>query len=276
MSLLGVTEAKYFCSKFGGTIGSAAGSFRTWSRSLGGSSVITEPSIGYDELRDLSLREVERLIFLAASQYRRSFDLQIASAASWAHVTLYYGTFYAAQALLGMFGAWDLQNQRVLEVVNGTPGSQKFKVVKNLSAGNGSHQRFWDHYYHVVPPLSAGVDPNVRLALQPVLGSAHWLTSTRNDLNYDSFSAIRLVEQHQVRFRRSKFRTTLPGVLATQFQIMEAMLSIVTAFARQFAIAADALSLLTPVGSRRAKMKKLIMEATAKGCESSVRVGLLS
>src|SRR5450432_155097 len=53
------------------------------------------------------LREAEEYYYQAVSAYRRVHqNLMTPSGAFWAHVTLYYSSWYAAHAILNIFGAW--------------------------------------------------------------------------------------------------------------------------------------------------------------------------
>ena len=102
MRLFSVSGARHFCGSFQPIPGAAAQSFTEFHRKyLATPQLITEGQPLFDEYRSSALRDVERSIFLAASHYRRALDLMIPSSSHWAHVTLYYGAWFAARALLG-------------------------------------------------------------------------------------------------------------------------------------------------------------------------------
>jgi hypothetical protein len=258
MSVFSLQEASYFCNW---TTGSPVpdGSFRQWSTMLPNGSTLTEGTSEFDRHRQLANRECDRLLFLAASHYRRAFDMQVSSGAPWAHVTLYYGAYYAAHSILGMFGAWAIKNSSaVVQVLNGTPSQQQLKVLKNPSAAQGSHQRFWAHFYATAAQLLPMVDVSHRFALQPVGGDSNWLTTTRNDVNYDTHSAVGLIASHKQQFRRSKLRTSLPGVLSTQFSVSESLLAVATQFARELELSSTAMVRLQATGGRRELVRTMI------------------
>ncbi len=272
MAILDVSEAKHFCQGYQSTPGVAQGSFRTWSQGLRLNHNFTEGTPSFNEYRDISLREVERLLFLAASQYRRSFDLQLPSASNWAHVTLYYGAFFSAQSLLGAFGCWKLRNKNlVLEANNGQPGQQSFNVQQFTTTYNGSHQQFWDLFYSRIGGLAPWIDPALRIAINPVSGVRTWQIDNRNTINYDSYEALQLMVSFKSSFRKTKFRTSLPGTLSTQFFVMEALLTIASQFVQELGIATDALDVLDRSLNRRLKFKNLIISANIPNLERHVR-----
>lgn len=260
MAILGIPEAKHFCRGWKASTGQAQASFRNFSGSLGAGRAFSEGTIPFDEFRDCSLREVERLLFLSMCLYRRSLDLLIPSAASWSHVTMYYATFYSASGLLGMFGNWQLPRDTIIDVVRSSPGNQQLVVARWRSTYGGTHKAFWDLFYTSVGPLLPWVDPAKRFALLPVSGSATWLSDTRNEANYDSHQACALVSAFQRGFRKSRPAASLPGVLNTQHKVLEGMLSIAVGFAKEFGIATDALNAVAPMGTRKQKAAALLVD----------------
>ena len=262
MTLFGVPEATHFVAGFGSSAAVPSGSFKAYTQRQGlrvGTSVI-EGTQEFANLRDASLRESERLLFLGISQYRRSFDLMVPSASSWAHVTIYYGVFFVAASLLGMFGVWKLNTDRIIDVRVGTPGQQELVFDRFSSSFTGSHRAFWDLFYTNVSSLFYSVDPALRFALQPISNNRAWHIQTRNEINYDSFEACRLIGNFQSSFRKSNLRSTLPGTLNTQFRVLEALLGIAVPFAQQFGLQTDALDHVEPSRSRSSKVRNLIME----------------
>lgn len=268
-------EAKHFCGGYSGSGGGVGRSFHQLTSTLPPNHTISEGTPLFDEFRDNALREIERLLFLAASHYRRSFDLQITSASSWAHVTLYYGAFFSAQAILGIFGTWKLRDKYVLDVGNGTPGHQQFIVRKFPHTFKGPHRRFWEYFYSSVVTLSPWIDPSLQLAITPIHARPTWQIDTRNDLNYDTYQAIQLISTFQASFRSSRLRSTLPGVLGTQFEVMEGLLQLAVKFAKENGIATDALASLQPAGNRSKRVRDLVFKVPRPNLERHIKKKLM-
>ena len=262
MNIFGPTEARHYCGSFGSTPGMANGSLRDYvAITLKGTTTLVEGTQGFAAYRDCSLRDVERFMFLAVSQYRRFADLMLGSSASWAYVTLYYGSYYAANALLGMFGGW-VNNRTVIDVEVNAPGQQALRISRGVKTiYQGSHRAFWECFYDAVAPLYPWADRTLGFALQPVSGSVTWQIDNRNLINYDSFAAHEFMAQFHAGFRRSKFPAALPGVLNTQYQVFEALMLLTCSFMRQFGLVTDALAGFPSGGNRRAKIRALVFEA---------------
>lgn len=270
MNLFDIPSAQHYCANYAAGIGPPAGSLRDFfAVQLQGVTTLTEGTPTFGAYRDCALRDAERSLFLAISHYRRSADLLIASASPWAHVTLYYGSYFAACALLGLFGGW-IYNRTVVDVVVNHPGNQQLRIVRNVKS-KGTHKMFWDLFYGAVTPLHHWVDPGLLLGIQPVAGNPLWQIETRNTLNYDTFAAWQLTGQFQVSFRRSGFPGSLPGALNTQFRVFEALLKITCTFARQFGLATDALAGVNPIGTRRAKARALVFDEELPALARRVR-----
>ena len=189
MALFNEDEARHFFSINPTSIANA--SFRDWGNSLSAGARLSEGASGFDILRVQSHREVERLLLLGANHYRRTYDLLSAISAPWAFVTLYYGSYFVANALLGALGAWKLKNNLVLQVSTTSPGSQCFDTLNRSSSYTGSHQRFWDFYFANATLLYANATAAERFALLPISADPMWLITNRNDFNYDTYSAIK-------------------------------------------------------------------------------------
>ncbi len=260
MGMLDFYQARYFVKGYKSRTGATRRSFRKWADELSIHQAFLEGTPNFDLYREMALCEVERLLFLAASNYRRSFDLQIASASSWAYVTLYYGAFYSAKAILGSFGTWKLRKAYILDVADGVPGSQRFVVQSKTFTYNGPHQSFWEYFYSVIPSLSPWIDPSLRFSITPVSGNPAWQIDTRNDLNYDTFEAFNLISTYQHNYRSSRFIVTLPNVLNTQFKIMEGLLMLASKFARELGISTNELDIILADGNKRTKYNKLILD----------------
>jgi hypothetical protein len=266
MRIFGISEANYYCSSFGGSAGDAEESIDEFRRNHLGtrSHTIKEGTALFQEYRDCSLRDVERSLFFAASHYRRSLDLMIPSSSPWAHVTLYYGSWYASRGLLGMFGC-TVFSQVVVDVGKGSPGQQELRL-RRIGARQGqqpttyagSHRIFWDLFYTAVQHLVPMVEPRFAAVLSPVSGDRVWQIQHRNEVNYDSCIGCRLAEDFDRSFSRQGFPGCLPGVLSTQFRILETLLELVYSYARQFGLSTDALDGLGRPVSLRDKVRHLI------------------
>jgi len=264
LALFGVAEARHYCRTFNGSAGPSEGSLDAYV-ALGPARSLREGTAEFDQYRDCSLRDVERRVFMAVSHYRRSLDLMTPGAAWWAHVTLYYGSFFSAGALLSMFGGRVLKNARI-EVKSSRPGNQELVAIAGSgSTYSGSHQRFWDLFYSSVRSLVPVVDAPLRIALTPVNNRATWQIESRNLVNYDSFHSIALAGDFQNGFDRRNFPMSLPGMLRTQFEVLEALLLLTLEFAGQFGLVTDALRALVPVGPRRTKLRRLVFEDRPPG-----------
>lgn len=225
---------------------------------LKGVASLKEGTLEFNSYRDCVLREVERCLFLAISNYRRALDLMIPGASSWAHVTLYYSSYFAARALIGMFGGW-IGNRMIIEVAASQPGNQELIINRKVqSTYSGSHERFWDFFYGAAASLVPWVDPKIRVAITPVSSTVTWQSENRNEVNYDSFSAFQLASSFQVNFDAARFPASLPGRLSTQFSVSEGLLLITSRFVREFGLTTDALDPLAPAGPRRAKLERLV------------------
>jgi hypothetical protein len=283
MRLFGITEAQHYCASYTAVGGDAEGPLKDFQRTYfkRKGMAITEGTTLFDEYRSCSLRDIERLLFLAASQYRRCLDLMIPSASPWAHVTAYYGCFFAARALLGMFGG-TIFGYDVVDVQKSMPGQQEL-MLRGINKGpspelttyTGSHERFWDLFYKAVVPLTPLVPLHLAVALTPVSGDPTWQTDRRNQVNYETYSALKLSRDFQLSFSQAGFPKSLPGVLATQYGIFDCMLELTFDFAKQFKIETDALAGLGTVGVRGGKIRRLIYGARPPALISKTKKRLL-
>jgi hypothetical protein len=267
MAIFNEAEAKHFFSL---PIAAPSTSFKAWSEGLP-AGFLAESQPAFNEFRSLAHREVERSLLLAASHYRRAHDVLSPIAAPWAFVTLYYGSFFAARALLGALGAWKLKDHRVLQVVTTTPLSQRFQVHNAPSAYRGSHQRFWEFYFSNVVSLIPAASLVERFALQPVSADITWLISRRNDLNYDSFHACELAELHAAVFNPATFPTSLPGVLNTKFRFLESLLVLTNRICKSVGINSDAVAALSAEPTRSKRARAIVISKRPPGMAAKVK-----
>ena len=251
--IFSIPEARYFCSSFSSSKGLSESSlvnindvlFKSQNRPI-----IQETNSDFISLRDCYLRDIERLLFFSMSQYRRCLDLMIASASPWALVTSYYGTFYAAKAILQMFGCVVFYKE-IIDVDKGNIGNQALErrlfgnSNRNISTTfKGSHQRFWDVFYDAVIPLRNLISPKLSPALSPISFSRTWLSDNRNEINYDTCNSLNEVNIFISNFNSGSFPNCLSGSLSTQFRVMELMIEVAFYFSKFFNISTDALNTL--------------------------------
>lgn len=238
MKLFEIPEAEYFCAL---PTQRAAGASQSLSSFHNGSPrrySLREGSTEFEIHRVSLMNAVERWILFGVADYRRAMDMLIPSNAPWAHVTLYYASFFGANAILGMFGGW-LGHSSMVEVSDGTPKSQKLCFLPKLHSPKGfrgSHQIFWDNFYE-------GCDTTIRAwapealspAVTPVNGDRAWQTVTRNELNYDMHGAYTAAKYFDENFNPKKLRD-LSGSIGQQLVVTESMLKLAIHFAEFFKV----------------------------------------
>lgn len=267
IQLFSEVQAMPYMSRFSGSTGDSEQSIELFfDRRIRSSTIrrLIEGTRIFDEYRDCLLRNIERCLFLAVSNYRRSLDLMISSGAPWAHVTLYYGSWYTAHALLGMFGAALFKNH-VIDVETGILGSQTLRVVRKgnspsqiSSTYSGSHEKFWDLFYQAFTPIRPMIPMVYQSAFSPVMGDPSWQTQERNRINYDSYHGIQIAEAFHTGFRKNTFPGCLPGSLNTQYRIFEILLNASFYYAGRYGINTDALHGLRTPMTLRNKIRQLI------------------
>jgi hypothetical protein len=265
MNILDVSGAEHFCATFGHARAGPIISPQEYSRTrLTGITLINEGTPVGDGYRDSLLRDVDRSLFFSASHYRRALDLMTISASPWAHVTLYYGSYFAARAIVGMFGSWIQAPAMRIEATASTPGKQQFSVtrrVQRLSTFNGPHRVFWDFYYIAAATLLPWVPRHLLDAVTPVSSNPVWQIDTRNSINYDTHVAVDLSSGFLGSFSHSGFPTSLPGALSTQYHVSRATVELAFWFAKQFHVRTDALSTLGISGRRSRIIRELVYGA---------------
>jgi len=212
------------------------------------------------------LREIERCLFYAVSQYRRSLDLMIASASAWAHITLYYGSWFASNALLHMHGCSVFSNPaRVVDVKTAKPGKQELQVGKANSSYRGSHRKYWDLFYRAMNSLKPLVDQKFSVVLTPISGDPVWQIDQRNQINYDTFRSLSISKDFKTNFDGDKFPSCLHGTLNTQFTILELLLELSFSLASNYSLKTDALDFFNNTTSLKSKIKKYIYREKSSG-----------
>lgn len=215
-------------------------------RRLSGIGVINEGTTLFDEYRACALRDTERYLFLSASHYRRALDLMIPSSSHWAHVTLYYGTWFAAHALLGLFGCYVL-HKTVVDVGQSSPGNQSLERRRIGNSVNqyylnerGSHRQFWEAFYNTTPRINPFVDSQLAHHLLPILNDRMWLIDQRNRINYKAIDTMQFSGDFVNNYSARSFPNSLPSDLYMQYSVCEGLLMIGLSMASQFNLDTDA------------------------------------
>jgi hypothetical protein len=200
------------------------------------------------------LSSVDQWLLFAMAHYRRAMDMLVPASAPWAHVTSYYASFFAANAILGMFGGWIGQTHdgmRVVDVEHAIPGAQELRIHRKLPSPNGavgSHRAFWDFFYDAVASIAAWAPPPLAIALNPVNGDFAWQIALRNDVNYDMFSAWDAAKLFYGTFNSSRL-TSLSGPLQLQFEASERLIKLALQFATNVGLATRALEGCGQIGT---------------------------
>jgi hypothetical protein len=240
MRLLSIAEARHFCRPLPAHQPGVGQSLAAFHKNLRATR-LTEGTAYFDVHRVSLLNAVERWILFGVADYRRALDMFIPSNAPWAHVTLYYSSFFAANAILGMFGAW-VNYERLVDVDQGTVNSQVLRISKRVqspSGYTGSHRVFWDLFYEGYNAISPWVPFELQSKTAPVNNDRIWQITARNEVNYDMFSAFEGALFLESSFNPKKLRT-LHGPLAQQLEVTEGMLKLALHFARDFAVSSFA------------------------------------
>ncbi len=221
MRSLSQSGATHFCNGFSASTPSLG--MREFTRKIKGShGLIRERTPLYTEYRDSLLREADRSLYLSISCFRRAHDLLIPSSSFWAHVTLYYGSWFAAHNILSLFGSW-ADGGTSIEVQRDAPNSQEF-VFRRTKATTGSHHSFWTSYSTAMRSHQFWIDPKFALALNAINGNPSWQIEARNRVNYQSSEAFDLRKAFDASFDINNFPISLPGDIATQYEVTKATL----------------------------------------------------
>ena len=261
--------ARHYCRPLGLPLGIAERSLEEFRQThLRRRKLIQEGSSLFEEYQACALRDTERSLFLSASHYRRALDLMVPSSSHWAHVTLYYGAWFAAHAILGMFGGVVL-NGHIIDVNRSAPGTQELSVQRiGTHPGSyyvtqrGSHQKFWEIFYKATASIKPFVDSSVSPTLSPVSNRNVWLIEQRNSVNYNTAASVDLAGQFSATFSEAGFPASLPSTLNTQYQVCEGLLSAGCSFATDFGLTTDALDVLSSRAPFSQRVRELIYNST--------------
>src|SRR5579859_1903809 len=269
MRLFDITEAPHFCRALPAHapgVGQSLAAFHNGIRTTR----LAEGTTYFEVHRVSLLNAVEQWILFGVADYRRALDMFIPSNAPWAHVTLYYASFFGANAILGMFGGW-MDHERMVEVDQGAPGTQALRISKKLrspSGFRGSHKIFWDNFYEgcnlmIAPWVPAAYQP----AIAPVNGDRAWQITTRNDVNYDMHGAFTGAKFLNGNFNPKKLKL-LAGSIGQQLAVTEGMLKLAIHFATDFGVQSFAYDGLGS-GPRAKVFRELVTKVTPRLVEQS-------
>src|ERR1035441_3808618 len=102
MRLFDLPQARHFCAAPAFMSGIGTQSLSAFHANLPkGVTRMTEGTIRFQIHQLNLLQSVERWLMFSVSNYRRAMDMFVPVAAPWAQVTLYYSSFFAANAILG-------------------------------------------------------------------------------------------------------------------------------------------------------------------------------
>ncbi len=216
----------------------------------------------FDTYRLALLSSVERWLLYSASNYRRALDMLVPVAAPWAHVTLYYSSFFAANAILGMFGGYvKTEGKRtVIDVLAQMPDSQEFLITRNppLPAhAPGTHGAFWAFFYDSAAKVRPWAPLGLAGALTPPTDLV-WQTTTRNAVTYDMFCAFETSQAFPAALDPTKFPASISGNLRQQLETTEQMVDLAMTFARVLKLECFALSGLANDSGRLKSQRRLV------------------
>jgi len=248
MRLLDLPQARYFCRPAHAVVAAVSvQSLRTFHDSTLKSVTLIREGHRHFQVHQINvLASVDQWLLFATAHYRRAMDMLVPASAPWAQVTLYYASFFAANAILGMFGGWIGQTpdgMRVVDVEHGIPGAQELHIHRRLPSPNGargSHRVFWDFFYDAAASIAAWAPRSLATALSPVNGDFAWQIAERNDVNYDMFSAWAAAKLFHGTFKSSRL-TSLSGPLQLQFEASERLIRLALQFATEVGLSTTAL-----------------------------------
>ena len=238
MQLFDVPQARHFCTPLPAHLPGVGQSLVSLHNSLNPHLTrLSEGTQHFKAHRVSILNAVERWILFGISDYRRALDMLIPCNAPWAHVTLYYSSFFAANAILGMFGAW-VHLERVIDVEQGTPNSQILRIARKIrspSGFRGSHKVFWDYFYEGCTIIAPWIPMSFQSVIVPVNNDRAWQINARNDVNYDTFVAFDSAKLFDSSFNPKKLRS-VGGSLRQQLEVTEGMLRLAVYFANHLGV----------------------------------------
>jgi hypothetical protein len=261
MRALSPTGAQHFVREFSATGDSGGGVDDFLKRRA---REYLEGTTSFERLRACILRDADRSILLAASNYARALDGLRTSSSYWTLVGLYYSSFFAARALLGMHGCWIGKPDRWVESVSSTPGKQRlaYRRTRYSSAKHvGSHRVTWEAYYVAIKPLKSFVSPPCVVAMDPVNSSPYWMSDLRNRINYEPAAAFALIDDFGSSFDSTNLPGCFPGKFNTAYRVATAFLMLLSEVTANVGLATDVFS---PYSTRALGIGALVTAAAPK------------
>ena len=278
MRLFDPPQAKHFCSISLAPTPGAEQPLNAFHRSLKGVTRIREGSTEFDVHRLNLLHSAERWLLFSTSHYQRALGMLVPVAAPWAQVTLYYSSFFAANAILAMFGGWVgyvAGKPHVVDVEEGTVGIQVLQIFRNLKSPNqmnGSHAAFWDFFYDAAATLIAWAPAGLDGPLNPVNNDSSWQIRQRNEVNYDMYYAWMGANFLHASFKPAKLKS-LKGDLRLQLDTAASMNRLAQHFATELGLPGTSLmGCGMTTGTRRQGQKRMMTgKAPARSKQSALR-----
>jgi hypothetical protein len=268
--IFNLTEAQHF---FAGRRGfTAATSVRAYIAGLSKTpTAFEEASPEFPFLRSYFARDANRYLLLGASNLWRGADMLAVAAAPWAHVSMYYASFFFASATLLMLGAHTDGSSFVIDVAASAPKSQALEVHRRANKvqvvpGGGPHRAFWKLFYKATPSLHPLLTPALQAVLQPVSGDEEWMIARRNEINYEADKAFEVMQDFFASFQLKSFdpkniKGSLTGPLATQFGLAVGMADLAFFVAKSVGLDSEGLQGL---GKRSPTRKQLLNRFVVK------------
>jgi len=264
MQLFDPPDAKHFCSSVHPVKPGMTQSLGHFHRSLKRTRRLQEGTPHFDIHRVNLLHSTERWLALSVAHYRRAIEMLVPISAPWAQVTLYYASFFGANALLGMFGGWvgsSYGRTDLVDVAIGNAGAQILRITRNAKSPNqagGSHRAFWDFFYAGGARLVAWTPTELVPALHPVNGDYAWQINERNNVNYDMFEAWSAVSLLHTSFTPARF-DSLSGHLALQLEATEGIVLLAQYFADELGLSGAALHGCGAAGNTRRQLQRSLV-----------------
>ena len=254
MRLFDLPNAKAFAAGFGAAGATGRGSPDDCLSVVARQRSFKEGTTEFDEVRDAMLRHGELGLLLAASNVRRALGLMTVASAPWAHVTLYYGAWFASSAIMAMLGGYLHHYRWHLSVEGAGLGGLSLKATPRQSGSQtreGSHQRFWRELYDGLRTFEPWVPAPHKVAAHPANGDPLWMVTERNLVNYK----LHVSEERAIIFGSSfdalSFPGCLAGPIATQYGLSINLLGLAFWLAAEVGLSTNALDRYGLPGSTR-------------------------
>ena len=263
MRLFSFSAAKHYCASFAGSSGASINGTDYFLRSFTKKTrVITEGTPEYAQVRDALLRDTDRRLFLSLASYRRAILNTNSGSAYWSCVSLYYTSFFCAQAILGMFGGWISGSGKPwIEGVENNPGNLALQILfsKHPSTLRGAHRIFWDAYYSSIQQIVPFIDAKYSNALQPINSQITWAIDTRNKINYQPIEAMSLRNLFHTQYDPANIPGCFPSDLGTFCTVAEAFMGLSRELATSLGLSTDSFSAIATT-RREATLQSIVHE----------------